>query len=497
MGSGHGWELIKIYSTLYGLDEGKLTRAQIEQKLKATDPDRLEQAGKAFLAGSELLGGKSGGNGGGEFGIQAAISSAAKQLAEAWSGEDAAEVQTTLRKLHATAGALGDAMLATGVPLSWYAERLRHYRDTIPAAPLPGPGQSRLSSGPEGVGGGTIGAPPAIIDPDKPAQTHLRNFNKEIEEINATLADGLAFDLPSVEPIAFAPKTKAPSVTIDTSYVPHTRSEGVWSGGYDNGQSAGQGGSGAPGGQNGSAGTGGAGGSGTPGGQDGAGGSGGQDGSGTPGGSDTPGGQDGTGGPGDQGDPGGQDGPGGTDVPGGSNGEGGWNDPDPQDGTGPEAPPVIGGADDPSRQTQLASDTQGPWNAGPPTGSQTGLNAPATVVDSRPATAMGPNLLNHNGMIGSAQEGAVGARPPGAGFGAQGPGTGPGTGFGGQGAGAGGMNEAGVLRAGTGTTGSSMMPFMPGSGAGGEDEQERDRTIYSPEGDVWASQHETIPPLIC
>ena len=57
-----------------------------------------------------------------------------------WSGEDAAKVQTTLRKLHATAGAPGDAMLATGVPLSWYAERLRHYRDTIGrAAAWPGP----------------------------------------------------------------------------------------------------------------------------------------------------------------------------------------------------------------------------------------------------------------------------------------------------------------------------------------------------------------------
>ena len=167
MGSGRGWELIKIYSTLYGLDEGKLTRAQIEQKLKATDPDRLEQAGKAFLAGSELLGGSQGATAGASSDPgrdQQCGQATGGGVERRGRGRGADHAPQAARHRGGTrrcdAGDRRTAFLVRGT-----AQALPRH-DSGRSASRPGPEQAESGGAPEGVGGGTIGAPLAIVDPE-------------------------------------------------------------------------------------------------------------------------------------------------------------------------------------------------------------------------------------------------------------------------------------------------------------------------------------------
>ncbi|MFF5212402.1 WXG100 family type VII secretion target [Streptosporangium sp. NPDC000396] len=507
MGSkNQGWEPIRIYPSLYGLEEEKLTRAQIEALLKATDPDRLASAGESFRSAAKLLGGK-GGGGGGEFGIQSSLSRTANDLAAVWKGKDAAKVQEVLRKLHATAGALGDAMQSTGESVSRYAERLKHYRDTLPPAPLPltpkpspgiAPTPSATStpsttptsaptatSTPKTIPTPTTTSLPTLtpkLDPDAPAQEHLRKFNKEIDTINSTLAEGLAFDIPPVEPIDFKPKEEAPPITVVTTKTTHQRPTQTWRPGSNT--PGGSGDTGGSGDNGGSGGTGGSGGSGGSGGNDGSGGTGGNNGGGGNDGGGGTGGNNGGGGDGGTGGTGGTGGNDGTGGTGGQNGPGGGTGPGQQDGTGHSVPPVIGGSDNPSQRTDLAGLNQNPLNPGPHTTSQTGLNPLTNTIGTHPTpTGVGPStvntnsLLNPNGVITPFRD----IRPT--------------TVFGGESMGAAATSELGLIRPGAGGAGSSFMPPPLGGGGGEENKQERDREIYAPE-NHWAPQQQTTTSAV-
>ncbi|MGI5161057.1 WXG100 family type VII secretion target [Microbispora sp. CA-102843] len=447
MGAEAGWEPIKVYESLYGLDQNNLSREQIKQKLDAAKPDEVHRAGQAFIDAADLVGGKVGGNGPSEMGIQAALSRTAKDLAEVWRGPAAEQVQSALRALYATAGALGDAMTASGAAMSWYADVVRDARTNFPAAP---------SGSDEGAGGGTTGSPPP--DPDEAARNHFRALNEKIQEANNAFAEGLAFDLPAIEPLHID-LASSPRIHVGGTGAPVTSTDGVWHGGsYGNGTSgSGTGGSGSAGSGSGS------GGSGSGGGGHSGGGSGGADGTGS-------GNGDGTGGSGSAGDPGragsSQD-PGGSADPGqagtgqnaGQNTGGNTGQPGGSgDGSG-TAPAVIGGGSD---RTDLANAHLLPGGTTPAGTTPNGLTG---YPDARiPVTTSGPtNALPPGGVIGV----YGGAR----------------TGYG-----AGVTGEAGAVlggyRTGQSGAGSPLFPYAPGGAdAGGQDERERE--IYDPEPDVW------------
>ncbi|WP_432930047.1 WXG100 family type VII secretion target [Microbispora sp. CA-135349] len=435
MGAEAGWEPIKVYASLYGLDQDTLSREQIKQKLDASKPDEVYRAGQAFIDAADLVGGKVGGNGPSEIGIQAALSRTAKELAEVWRGPAAEQVQSALRALYATAGALGEAMTRSGVALSSYADAVRDAKTNFPAAP---------SGSDENAGGGTTGSP--APDPDETARTHFRALNQRIQEVNDSFAEGLAFQLPAIEPLRID-LANSPRIHVGGTGAPVTSSDGVWHGrSYGDGTAgSGYAGPGSTGSGSGGPGSGGTGADGS--GVDGSGGAGGP---GTtspspdPGGSPDPG-QASTG----QTDPGQADQ--GQTGPGPASGSG--------DGPG-TAPAVIGGSD----RTDLA--TTHPLPGG-------------TV----PAGAAPPTLTGYpDPHIPVTTAGPTGALPPGGVIGTYG---GARTGYG-----VGAAGEAGAVlggyRTGQGGAGSSYLPYAPaagGAGAGGQDERERE--IYDPEPDVW------------
>ncbi|MEU6407427.1 hypothetical protein [Microbispora sp. NPDC046933] len=458
MGAEAGWEPIKVYASLDGLDPDNLSREQIKQKLDAAKPDEVRRAGQAFIDAADLVGGKVGGNGPSETGIQAALSRTAKDLSEVWRGPAAEQVQSALRALYATAGALGDAMTASGAAMSWYADVVRDARANFPAA---------TSGSDEGAGGGTTGSPPP--DPDEAARNHFRALNEKIQEANNAFAEGLAFDLPAIEPLHID-LGSSPRIHVGGTGAPVTSTDGVWHGGsYGDGTT----GSDTTGSDTGGSDTGGSdtGGSGSTGSSGSGSGGGGHSGSGS-GGADGPGSGNGTG----NGTAGSSPGPGGSPDP----GQAGTGQADPgQPGTGPEqttaqttaqpggsgdgsgtAPAVIGGSD----RTDLA-------NTHPlPAGTTPAGTTPDVLTgypDSRiPVTTAGPaSTLPPGGVIGA----YGGAR------------TGYGTGVAGEGG-----AVLGGYRTGQSGAGSSFLPYAPaagGAGAGGEDERERE--IYDPEPDVW------------
>ncbi|WP_169986088.1 WXG100 family type VII secretion target [Microbispora sp. H10836] len=459
MGAEAGWEPIKVYASLDGLDPENLSREQIKQKLDASSPDAVRRAGRAFTDAADLVGGKVGGNGPSEIGIQAALSRTAKELSAVWRGPAAEQVQSALRALYATAGALGDAMTASGAAMSWYADVVSDAKTNFPAAP---------GGSDEGAGGGTSGRPSPIPSPssfssasprslpspapspgpapylneDEAARAHFRKLNEQIQEANNAFAEGLAFELPAVEPLHID-LADSPRIRVGGTGAPTTTSDGVWHGGSYGDGSTGSGS--ADSGSNGS----GSGGSGSGGGGHSGGGSGGADGSGGTGSGG--GGADGSGGTGDPGTgglpgTGGAPGQPGTGQPGGSG-----------DGSG-TAPAVIGGG-----STDLATTHPLP-----------GATAPAGTT---------PNALTGypDPRIPLPTAGPTGTLPPGGVIGVYG---GARTGYG-----AGVAGEAGGLlggyRTGQSGAGSSFLPYAPAGGAGTGGQDEREREIYDPEPDVW------------
>ncbi|GAB3152145.1 WXG100 family type VII secretion target [Microbispora hainanensis] len=471
MGAEAGWEPIKVYASLDGLDPDNLSREQIKQKLDAASPDAVRRAGRAFIDAADLVGGKVGGNGPSETGIQAALSRTAKELASVWRGPAAEQVQSALRALYATAGALGDAMTASGAAMSWYADVVSDAKRNFPAAP---------GGSDQGAGGGTSGTPAPTPSPsasssasprslptpapspgptpypskDEAARAHFRRLNQQIQEANNAFAEGLAFELPAVEPLHID-LVDSPRIRVGGTGAPTTTSDGVWHGGSYGDGTSGTGASGSGSSGSGSGGGGGTGGTGSDG---------------------TGSGGSGTDGPGGTGDPGssdpGQNGPGqdgtGQDGAGQNAGQPGGSG----DGSG-TAPPVIGGSD----RTDLA-------NAHPlPTGTNPAGTIPNGLTgypDAHlPVTTTGPTgTLPPGGVIGT--------------YGGQRGGFGTSFGVGGVQAG-----EAvlGGLRPGQGG-GSSFMPYGPAGAAGSEGREERQREIYDPEPDVWRVTGTTSPDCI-
>lgn len=465
MGSDSGWELIKIYETLYGLDQGNLTREQIKQKLDAAKPDDMGRAGQAFLDAADLMGGTIGGNGPSESGIQAALSRTAKELAQVWRGPAAVQVQSALRALYATAGALGDAMASSGAAMSWYATVVKNAQANFPAA---------TDSSDEGAGGGTTGSPP--IDADQAARNHFRKLNEDIQQANNAFAEGLAFELPAIEPTSID-LTQSPRIHVGGTGAPVTSTD-TWQGGTSGDGTSGYGTSGSGGSGSGSSGSGSVGGGGT--------GGPGSDGSGSGGSGSGGSGTDGSGGAGDPGssdpgqnDPGqdgtGQDGPGQNGAGQNGSGQDGQNAGQPGgsgDGSG-TAPPVIGGSD----RTDLANAHPLPTGTNPAGAIPNGLTG---YPDAHlPVTTTGPTgTLPPGGVIGT--------------YGGQRGGFGTSFGVGGVQAG---ESVLGGMRPGQGG-GSSFMPYGPAGAAGSEGREERQREIYDPEPDVWRVTGTTSPDRI-
>ncbi|MET8861474.1 hypothetical protein ABZW11_00825 [Nonomuraea sp. NPDC004580] len=474
------WEPIRIYSYLgESRPDLSVTRERVVSYLNGADPDSVERAGRSYVEAAKLIKG--------EGGVQGALMKAAKDLSEVWSGDGAKQALKALRLLHASAGALGEAMQKTGEPMQKYAERVRHYRSTVPAPagnPEQNSGGGMTNGGPSGgSGGGTGGgtgetAPPVIqgggdgggsggmgyapldADADERARKHLESLNNEIADINARIADGLAFELPTINPLTVdtqpANKLNAPTVT-DLS---NGNGDGRWNGGTsDPDVTAGAGdrtGSGSTG--TGSGGTG-----------DGTNGSNG----------------DGTGkgdGNGDQGD--------GTTQP---QDPGGQGQDDPSTGDDPTTQQP--GTETPQQDQPGGQDQQQdvpPVITAEDSGTdlaQTTTQPPATTTTPNPyATTPNPYTSTPPGILPTTQ-------PPGGT-----PFTGGGPTAGGPWYGTGGpaATSPAVLRGG-GAPGNGFMAFPAGAmGAGAQDHcDEHTREYYDSEPDIWSPPVPTSPEKLC
>jgi hypothetical protein len=459
------WKPIRIYDYLGATAPGgNTTRAQVAAWLNSADPDRIERAGQSYLDAAKLVRG--------DDGVEAAFMKAAEELAKVWQGEGATKALKALRLLHASAGALGAAMHQTGEPMTEYAARVRHYKSTMPAPSiqesLNGGSAGGTGVGPDGTtplitsentGGGLTGSPTLpSLTPDARARKHLENLNNEILELNAKISEGLAFQVPEINPISVdtenAPKLNPGSGTETptgkTTYWTGGGTDGTGTGGSTGNDQSGTSGD-RPSSQN-------------PGQNPG------QDQNQNPGQSQNPGqdsGQDQTPGQDDSAtDPQNPSNPGqnGTDNP-------SQNQPGTQDGTDQQSVPPVISADN---QTQLAD--ANPANPTTPTTSNPYQSTPTTTVTPTtqvPTTTTTPNPY-------SAAPGQ--------------PGTGTWYGTGGTAPTA----SPAVLRGGA-ASGSGFMAYPPGMGMGGagaDQSSERDREIYDPEGDIWSSPHQTSPERI-
>ncbi|WP_406673539.1 hypothetical protein WBK31_30400 [Nonomuraea sp. N2-4H] len=461
------WEPIRIYSYLGATKPDiSVTRERVVSYLNGTDPDRIEAAGKSYVEAAKLIKG--------EGGVQGALMKAAKDLSEVWRGPSARQAMKALRLLHASAGALGDAMQKTGEPMKKYAERVRHYRSTVPApAVAPGLVNRGVTGGQSGGGIGTDGTAPPLITgsglnggsytplaplADEQARRHLENLNIEIVDINLQIAEGLAFQLPEITPLTVdtqpAKKLHVPGVT-DTS---GSGGDGRWTGGSGSEGSYGTGGSGHTGGSgNGGTGSGGTGdgSNGTGTGSDGSGGTG--DGTTKP---QDPG-QQGQDDPSNGGDPT-------TQQPGTGDQQQQQPGQDQQQQPGQEeAPAVIGGPD--NQRTELA---QTPTATQPP---------PTTTTPNPYTSTPNPYVSTPPTIFPNTQP--PGSTPYG--------GTGVGPWYGGGGAPA---TSPSVLRS-TPGNGNGFMAFPPGAmGAGGQNNSdEHTREYYDSEADIWSPPVETSP----
>jgi hypothetical protein len=469
------WKPIKLYVYLGSSTPPQgTTRETVLEYLNSADPDAIERAGRSYVNAAKLVQG--------DAGVQGAVMKAAAELASVWRGGDAAEALKALRLLHASAGALGEAMKQTGEPLTKYAGEVRRYRTMVASLP-PGSKENAfggtLNSG--AYSGGTDGTdwtPPPLISANGPygqlngtpllaitadseARKRLEELNVKIYELNSQIAEGLAFQMPNITPLEVDTQ-QAPKLDPGSGTKVPTGTTRYWSG---------DGTSGGPGGGDYSD-------------------SGGGD------YSDSGGGRPGD----DTQDPGGQ-----RDVPenetpdreqdqDGRDPGSGSDDDDPtspsperpgddsqqqpqqpptQDPNGgePDVPPVIGGED---QRTQLAdattptTTTTTTTNANPHTSIPTTAYTPTTQMPFNTTTTPfstpgGPNAGTWYGSGGS----ATAAAPA-------------------------------VLRGGPGAAGGGFMGYPPGGmgGAGANEGEERNREFYDPEGDVWASAQNISPGKI-
>ncbi|WP_049570650.1 hypothetical protein [Nonomuraea sp. SBT364] len=469
---GEQWRRIKVNTDLGPAQPGsEVSRDTIGGWLSQADPDAVERAGDNYVEAGKLLQG--------EAGVQSAIMKAAAELAEVWHGDDGSRAALgALRVLHASAGALGDAMQKTGGPMRAYAQHVREYQATVGALPATaeqntgtggtssggtggssggtGGGSDGGTSGGgssfnEGTGGGMTGDPSLnrnSFDPDEEARRLLAELNEKIKDVNSQITDGLVFELPEITPLEVDLRQQQPLNPGSGTETPSGTTV-HWNGG----DSGGNGGGNEGGGHGSSSGSGqGSSPDGSRGGDQ-------------PGGSPTtpqdPAGP-GTGDPTSPGTgPDGEQGTGGPDTqtPGPGEEPGQRQDPStPQGQNGDEqpAPPVIGG--DP--RTELAE-------------------APTTPSPHATTT---PNLLTHTPttQVPTATANPI-ANP-------QGPGMWYGT------SGSSATASPAVLRGGPAATGHGFMGFPPGGMAGGSNEgQERTREIYEPEGHVFAAAQEAGP----
>ncbi|WP_327108967.1 hypothetical protein [Nonomuraea glycinis] len=455
------WKPIKLYVYLgSSTPPESTTRETVLQYLNGTDPDAIERAGRSYVEAAKLVQG--------DAGVQGAVMKAAASLASVWRGGDAAQALKALRLLHASAGALGQAMKQTGEPLTKYAGEVRRYRTMVAGLPtVTNPNPGLLNGGNNaggtgvtdwttppllnsGTGGGLNGTPLLAFSADKEARKRLEELNMKIYELNSQIAEGLAFQMPNITPLEVDTK-KADDLDPGSGTKVPRGTTAYWSG---DGTSGGPGGSDQSGSYD----------------------------------SDRPG--DDTQGPGDR--PGGddenkpgqdqdkdQDGrdPGGSDDPNSPEqpGDNGTKQPEQQqpstqdqDGDRREVPAVIGGED---RRTELA-------DASPTTTPTTTANPNSTHM---PTTAYTPTTQV---PVNTANPFSTPGGPNGATwYGSGGPG--------------GGVGPA-VLRGGAASPGGGFMGYPPGGmgGATPNEGDENDRKFYDPEGDVFTSSERTSPGKI-
>ncbi|MEU6778005.1 hypothetical protein ABZ912_02295 [Nonomuraea angiospora] len=443
---GEEWKPIRLYDYLGNSKPGIfVTRAQIVSYLKATDPDRIESAGNSYVKAAELVHGKSG--------LEGTLLKAAEELAEVWRGDGATTALEALRLLHASAAALGDAMEKTGKPMVQYAQQLRTSKTTMPG-PTALSTTTDVDNEPTTNFNPQLGTAGYLVD--TAARAHLEQLNNKINELNAQMADGLAFKLPEIQPMVVETQKQQPLDPGSGTKTPSGETR-YWTG---DGTDGSKGSTGSDGGN-------------TGGGRDGSDGS---DGKGdqNPGkGDQNPGRDDPGQDPGkDQDDPstGTQD-PGNPQQPGSGTDTGGSpQKPGDQDQS---VPPVIG-ADQPKTQLADAGNPNFPTTTTTPTTGYPHQSTP-TVLTTPPTTQV-PTTTPFSPVPGQSA-------------------SGPNTWYGAGGSQAGATPA--VLRGGSGASGTGLMAYPPGGmGAGGDQSSERNREIYDPEGDIWSSAHQAGPDRI-
>ncbi|MFF4619819.1 WXG100 family type VII secretion target [Nonomuraea jabiensis] len=439
---GDEWKPIRVYDYLGESKPGIfVTRAQVVSYLKATDPDRIESAGNSYVKAAELVHGKNG--------LEGTLLKAAEELAEVWRGDGATTALEALRLLHASAAALGDAMEKTGKPMVEYAQQLRTSKTTMPG-PTALSTTTNVDNEPTMNFNPQLGTAGYLVD--VAARAHLEQLNNKINDLNAKMADGLAFKLPEIQPMVVETQKQQPLDPGSGTKTPSGETR------YWTGDGTGDGSKGSTGSDGGS----------TGGGRDGSDGKGDDN----PGKDQDPGRDDPGQDPGkDQDDPStGTKDPDSPQQPGSDTGNGG--SPQKQGDQDQSVPPVIG-ADPPKTQLADAGNPNFPTTTTATTGYP--QQSTPTLLTNPPTTLM-PTSTPFSSVPG--QSGGAGTW-----YGAGGP----------SGAGA----TPAVLRGGSGASGTGLMAYPPGgAGAGGEEGGERNREIYDPEGDVWSSAHPTSPDRI-
>lgn len=435
------WEPIRVYEVPSTAPDTTTTRQQIVSWLQATDLDRVESAGNAYVEAAKLIR---------DDGVQDAIMKAARDLTGVWRGDSATTALKALRLLFASAGALADAMHDTGRPMTEYAGEVRSTRDKVAGGnSIPGLPLGQYNNGANG-GGGTAQSPysPPVLDPNANslsttftmnlrARQDMEDLNVKIDGLNRRLADGLSFQMPDISPIEVElekqdkldPGRGSDTPTGTTTYWNGNGSDGGTTGGTDGSSSTGN------------------------------------DSDTTTPGTTTP--QDTTPADPEQGqddpatDP--QDDPATPDQPGDQDQSADQQDQSEQQ---QDVPPVIGSD---NSQTQLADATTNPTTTTP--GTSTNPYQSTVFPTQTPTTTPNPYTPGPGSSMWYGSGGSAPSAAP------------------------------AVLRGGAATTGSGLMAYPPGMGMGmgagaGNEGEERTREIYDPEPSLWSVSHDTSPDKI-
>ncbi|GGL14970.1 hypothetical protein Sme01_16290 [Sphaerisporangium melleum] len=421
-----------------GVQDGDV--GSVRNLLNATNPGAVHGAGAVHLTVAET--------------IASSVEALHKQLAgieDKWEGDSGAEFKKAVEKLKATGGELSAKMQIMGGKLQTYSERLTWYRENAIEDSWMGSWENGIDIVPGDWGEDDPNSNSSYFTDSRNsrARHHLENLNKEIAGLYDEIPARIEYDLPQMSPVAAPGMPKVP----DDFTMP-----GSDGGGYGGGGPYGSGRFGGPGFSRLA--------TGDP-----------DLGSGTGDGTTLPGVTGpgaGTGGPGGTG-------PGTGTGPGNGTGTGpGGTVPPPGTGTGNGTGTGLNPND--PRTTDLAGFDP-----------KTGLNNPALNVPNPNPTGLPTpttSLGNPNG---------VGTVPIGTGVGAPGgTGTGLGTSYG-AGSLLGGPNGQNLTRGiGANAAGMGGMPFMPMSGAGGGENQERERSTWlTGDEDDWGTDRQVAPGIIC